>query len=633
MEIMDKQKKIIWAGCFFLALFIILAILWPGIYGPFIFDDYINLSRLKDVGCVDDFYSFLWFVFGGASANGRPLSFLTFLLHDTCWPTDPLPMKRFNLFWHALNFCLFVVLSKELIKKPGKNLYFAALALAFIWFIHPINVSSIFLTVQRMTLMMSTCVVVGLILYIKGRRRVSESDGRGYWVMWSGLFIAGFLGSFFKESAVLVVFLVVAIELTIFSGASKNRYPWVAFFSFCVFLPLIIIILYIVIDPSGLIERGWLKRDYSAQEKVLTELRILWMYARQIVFPSMTSFGIYQDTITVSTGLFTPITTFISGLALLASTLAAFVIRGRFPLVALGVLWFIGGHILEAFILPIELYFEHRNYLPGFGIILSLYGVWAAMEHKVRRLLVPLAVGMSLVFAFMSYSNSQVWGDNRLLSRTWYQEREGSLRASQRYIQQMLVEGNEQAASKAINSYMAENTDASISMKLSALAWNCPDDLAEQWFRYIEEAKSAYYTTSINQTIQILMRNEACDAITMPRIRLLIDSFIDNPNYNSSPQFLENLYLLYSYSYKNEGDLSGAMSFADKAYQARPEPLIPYTQSIWLYDAGLYDDALKYLDKAKETYEITKIIKIKGRPEFDVLEGAIRRSMESESDE
>jgi hypothetical protein len=631
---MTSKKKVLWSLLFVVALATILLLLWPGVHGPFIFDDYINLSRLKEVGCVNDFYSFLWFVFGGASANGRPLSFLTFLIQDNCWPTDPLPMKQFNLLWHCLNFCLFILLTREIIRRPSKgNMYFVALFLAFVWFIHPINVSSIFLTIQRMTLMMTTCVVIGLILFVKGRLRVAENDASGYWLMWTGLFVGGFVGSFFKESAVLIVFIVMAIELTVFSGLWKRTLAWYSFWLCCVGLPILIIATYMIADPSGLIERGWLKRDYSAQEKILTEFRILWMYAKQIALPSLSSFGIYQDTIQVSRGLFQPISTLYAALALLISFVSALLMRKRLPLVSLGILWFIGGHALEAFILPIELYFEHRNYLPGFGIIIALYGMWDASNLKARRALLFLYVGLILVFAFMSYSNARVWGDDRLLSRTWYQEREGSLRASQRYIQQMLFEGNTGEAEKVIDDYMAANSDSSIPMKVSALAWKCPEDFVSRWEGYVEEARVASYNTSTNDTVQMLIKNDKCEYVTMPRIRSLLDAWIDNKSYNSSPQFLESLYLLYSYTFKEEGNLQNAMEYANKAYEVRPEPLIPYTQAVWLYNAGLEKDALEYIQKAKDTYEVTKIIKIKGRPSFDVLENLIKSSMEAKQDD
>jgi len=43
------------------------------------------------------------------------------------------------------------------------------------------------------------------------------------------------------------------------------------------------------------------------------------------------------------------------------------------PIVAFGVLFFLGGHLLESTILPLEIAHEHRNYLPMYGILLMLF--------------------------------------------------------------------------------------------------------------------------------------------------------------------------------------------------------------------------------------------------------------------
>ncbi|MEJ2296991.1 MAG: hypothetical protein P8X94_00505, partial [Woeseiaceae bacterium] len=54
---------------------------WPGLSGPWLFDDFGSIANLADLGGVRNWETFKAFVFGGtAGPTGRPLSLLTFLI-------------------------------------------------------------------------------------------------------------------------------------------------------------------------------------------------------------------------------------------------------------------------------------------------------------------------------------------------------------------------------------------------------------------------------------------------------------------------------------------------------------------------------------------------------------------------
>ncbi len=59
-------------------------------------------------------------------------------------------------------------------------------------------------------------------------------------------------------------------------------------------------------------------------------------------------------------------------LFILGLILTALVRRKKWPLFAFAVLWFFAGHALESTFLPLEYFFEHRNYLPLLGPIFAL---------------------------------------------------------------------------------------------------------------------------------------------------------------------------------------------------------------------------------------------------------------------
>ena len=45
-------------------------------------------------------------------------------------------------------------------------------------------------------------------------------------------------------------------------------------------------------------------------------------------------------------------------------------LRRRAPLIALGIAFFFAAHLMESTIFPLEIMFEHRNYLASYGVFL-----------------------------------------------------------------------------------------------------------------------------------------------------------------------------------------------------------------------------------------------------------------------
>src|SRR6056297_2285985 len=156
-----------------------LAAFWPGLGGPFVLDDQLHFPKLGHNGQVDDLRSFFQFVFSGSGPTGRPLAFLSFLIHDNSWPTDPWPFKHANLMLHVVNGLLVFILVRRLFllvappasphPMPIPAAEAAALMVAALWTLHPIHISPVMMGVQRMTLLMATFSLLGLLFYLKGR--------------------------------------------------------------------------------------------------------------------------------------------------------------------------------------------------------------------------------------------------------------------------------------------------------------------------------------------------------------------------------------------------------------------------------------------------------------------------------
>jgi hypothetical protein len=117
---------------------------WPGLAGPFLFDDFANLTALGDYGGIRNWETFKLFVFGNHSGpTGRPIAMLSFLLNATNWPTNPWPFKFTNLMIHLGNSLLLFFLTFSLLRMnshPKNSIFWIAFLTTAFWLLHPFNV-------------------------------------------------------------------------------------------------------------------------------------------------------------------------------------------------------------------------------------------------------------------------------------------------------------------------------------------------------------------------------------------------------------------------------------------------------------------------------------------------------------
>ena len=139
-------------------LLLTFIVYWPGLSGPFLFDDFANLNALGAYGGVRDLETLRLYVLGGQSGpTGRPISLLSFLLDGQNWPTDPRPFKVTNLLLHLLNGIALFAITRQLLLlmgslSPNRVTFVASLA-SGAWLLHPYLVSTVMYPVQRMEIL------------------------------------------------------------------------------------------------------------------------------------------------------------------------------------------------------------------------------------------------------------------------------------------------------------------------------------------------------------------------------------------------------------------------------------------------------------------------------------------------
>ncbi|BBJ00037.1 hypothetical protein FGKAn22_17290 [Ferrigenium kumadai] len=348
---------------------------------------------------------------------------------------DAYYFKATNLAIHLVNGMLVFVLVRLLL-----NLYrrihhstvdegaetWIAIAVAAIWLLHPFNLTGVLYVVQRMTSLSALFTLAGLVLYLYGRKKLLDGARSGFVAIAAAIFVITPLAALCKENGALLPLLIFVTEGILLRWKTSDqgtRRILMAVVGSAAIVPVLFGLFYILNNP-GLILGGYAWRDFSLTERLMTEARVLWFYLHMIVLPNMAEMGLHHDDILISRGLLTPWTTLpaIAGLLVLAG--GAFALRNKQPMIAFGIAFFLTGHALESTVIPLEIAFEHRNYLPMFGILLPLayYTLNPRLHLPSLRLRRMAFMALVILFAGLTAARAQQWGDT-LLMRTLEVER------------------------------------------------------------------------------------------------------------------------------------------------------------------------------------------------------------------
>ena len=426
MAVLEKIKGVAVWLLLLLAAALTAGVYWPGLYGPFIFDDYGNLDKLGALGGVDNWPTFKAFVFGGgAGPTGRPISLLSFVLNAQNWPADPFYFKLTNLVIHLLNGLLIFTICKQLLsidkQEDRKLIILVSVATAGIWLLHPFLVSTTLYVVQRMTQLAALFCFVGISGYLYGRSLLLTRPNKAYLLMSLSVGFGTVLAVYSKENGALLPMLILVIELTIFNVKSgANARVWGGWKFLFLQLPSLLIMGYLIwraIDagPFRLIS----SRGFSIYERLLTEGRVLLDYQSKWFLPRLYTAGVFQDAYPKSAGFLQPLSTAWALVCHFSALVLLFIIRKRWPIVSFAGLFFYASHLIESTTVPIELYFEHRNYIGVAFLVLP----FVILVYKY--LATSVAITVSLMFwsllAVMTFNTAKIWANYDSMVLSWAQ--------------------------------------------------------------------------------------------------------------------------------------------------------------------------------------------------------------------
>ena len=404
----------------------IIAVLCSIIYsntlgGPFVFDDLDNIQNNRFIRLTSlDPGDLLDAAFKGI-LPARPVPKISFALNYYFGKYTVGGYHLVNITIHLLNGVLVYFLAlltfRQLFeiqditrrRNPDFSIALAALFAACLFIAHPIQTQSVTYIVQRMNSMATMFFLLSLLLYILGRR--SELSSRR-WLLWSGCLCSGVLALGSKQNAATLPLIILLYEWYFFQDLDiqwlKRNTGYIA--GVCVVL-IIIAGFYLGENPLHRIVGDYSGRNFSIGERVLTEFRVVVFYISLVVFPYPGRMNLLHN-ISVSHSFIDPPATLLSCLFLAGLFILSIYLARRDRLVSFCILWFFINLVIESSVIGLELIFEHRLYLPMFGIALvSSYLVFSFLSKK-PLMLAGCSVVLIVLLGTGTFIRNKVWAND-----------------------------------------------------------------------------------------------------------------------------------------------------------------------------------------------------------------------------
>jgi protein O-mannosyl-transferase len=283
------------------------------------------------------------------------------------------------------------------------------------------------------------------------------------------------------------------------------------------------------------------RRDFNAPERLMTQVVILWEYLYRTLIPTVRDIGFFHDD-------YQPIRTFLRAdviaatLGWLGLSVAAVVWRRKWPLLGLAVFWYLGAHFIESTTVPLELYFEHRNYVPLMGVFIALgIGVVRLPYEKART--AALALGLFFLMQLLiSLLATTLWADNERASEFWLETKPESERAVTYFVRQRAREDDAGGAVMAFEQ-AKHRIDSDLFFTLSQIWLKCHyEELAEfpvefsQVSEMVPGARFNQGTLGVITDLPDLIEEPECDHISQEDVLELTLRLLDSERFGIIPR-------------------------------------------------------------------------------------------------
>ncbi|WP_431688285.1 hypothetical protein [Hahella sp. NBU794] len=543
----------------------LLLIYFPGANGGVpILDDQHVLHRLLGLDGLTWFEGYVRYFSGDVGDLKRPLSYLSFYLQKDSLGEGLFDLKVVNIFIHLINSLLVCWLTYRIctVRLSVSEARWISLFCFLLWAFAPIQVSTVLYITQRMAELAATFTLLALVVwtYVRG------ACGRAQILLLFGVVsLFALFSTLCKENGFLTLLFIIALDLTVYSEMPRTRGYKFWFFTVVVGGNVLFssVILY---DYHRYFIGAFSARDFNAYERLLTEGRILVEYCLKFLSPGSYKFGLINAGISKSTGIFSPPTTLLSAMFWILSIFFALKYRKRTPYISFGVLFFLCGHSMESSVLSLELYFEHRNYIPIYGValIFSFCLMMAlrsiVISKLIKYVLVLCSAAYLFLIAFVTKLEVDAWANPVKQAYEWYLENPLSERAYSHLGATLFQFGLHKAGAdfyqETHNDFPKDPTKELLWYELVCMDDSLPRPGLKEFINKARQSDFYNQTIVLLNALLDLKEGGSCNNLSTEDMMLFSAALLDNPNYISRKK---SLYIYQARLSDHNNDLSGAV--------------------------------------------------------------------------
>lgn len=301
---------------------------------------------------------------------------------------------------------------------------FFPLCAAAIWALSPVQTSAVTYMVQRMASIQALFFALSTACFIKARLLSREKPAVQAAIFHFLCVVTAICSFLSKENAAVLPIAFILTDVWFFDSEWLKRIWTVcrktgwklraaavtavllfSYYAFAVLLPRIL--------------AGYERRDFNLVERLLSEGRVVVWYMSLLLWPDPARLSMAHD-FQISTSLFSPLTTLPALLLIGLMIFLSIKLRRRFPVITFGIVWFFLNLAIESTIIPLELIFEHRLYLPSMGFYISCAAAAAILIRRAAKRLpeaefakaaCSVLVMCAACLALLTFVRNEAWED------------------------------------------------------------------------------------------------------------------------------------------------------------------------------------------------------------------------------
>ncbi|MBN1826817.1 MAG: tetratricopeptide repeat protein [Candidatus Eisenbacteria bacterium] len=483
--------------------------------------------------------------------SNRGLTDLTFTANHRAGGDGVFGYHLINFAIHWMNALLVFLLATHLFGGGEKGRSAGAFAFA-LFLLHPLATQSVTYIVQRYTEMATLFYLGAVLLYLEGRR----GKRRAAALAW----LSALAAVRCKEIALTIPLTLLWIEVVLPVGGRRERgLRILPFFAIAAVVPATLVASGVA-GGEGLAgallhsSRETVRIDRG--EYMITQIHVIVSYLRLLVLPIGQSL---DHDVPIQGSLFEAYT-FLKGVFLLLLAGAAFFLRKKRPIAAIGLGWFFITLLVESSLIPIrDVLFEHRTYLPSVGFFLAAVSLFAPPLR--RRASVAALFALAVLLAGLTAARNRVWRDDVTLWTDCVRKAPDKSRAWANLGYGLIDAGDREGAIRALRRSIDREPEFPEDMVLLAelLMGEGDREGAEKMLRLALRARPGYGRARRNLAVILLRRGEREEAFQQAD-----QAVRDEPDYGAGLRLRSRILL-------ERGDAAGAARDAERSTRMEPD--------------------------------------------------------------